>query len=30
MKILTNVANYNTIQDSAILKPPSKFGGLIG
>ena len=21
---------YNTIQDSAILKPPNKFGGLIG
>ena len=21
---------YNTIQDNAILKPPSKFGGLIG
>ena len=21
---------YNTIQDNAILKPPSKFGGFIG
>ena len=27
---LPKVLIYNTIQDNAILKPPSKFGGLIG